>query len=161
MTAGQFMKTQSVFNSFQRSGDKVLFCEKRTDAEINETPVLTLAHVGDAVYELLARTRAVSLGACKVETMHKRSVDMVSALSQAKVAERIKPLLSDAELSVFMRGRNAHPHHAAPRGDGQSYALATALEALFGALYLKGENTRLEELWERASEVFRENEGKA
>ena len=139
----------------------MLFCAEFSAAEINETPVLTLAHVGDAVYELLARTRAVSLGACKVETMHKRSVDMVSAVSQAKVAERIKPLLSDAETAIFMRGRNAHPHHAAPHGDGQSYALATALEALFGALYLRGETARLEELWAAASEVFRENEGKA
>ncbi len=139
----------------------MLFSEKRTDAEINETPVLTLAHVGDAVYELLARTRAVDSGVCRVGTMHKRSVDMVSAEKQAKVAEALKPFLSEGELAVFRRGRNVKAHHAAPHGDLRSYSLATAVETLFGALYLKGKNDRLEELWHIAEKVFEENEGKA
>ena len=76
-------------------------------------------------------------------------------------AEALKPFLSEGELAIFRRGRNAKAHHAAPHGDLRSYSLATAVETLFGALYLKGKNDRLEELWHIAEKVFEENEGKA
>lgn len=135
-----------------------LFKQDCPYAEVSQMPVLTLAHVGDGVYELLARTRAISEGECKVGTMHKRCVNMVSAEAQARVAEKIKPHLTETELSVFRRGRNVKPHHAPPHGAFECYALATAVEALFGMLYLTGQERRIAELWSLAVEVFENNE---
>ena len=142
-----------------------LFCKTEyTDTEIRQMPVLALAHIGDGVYELLARIRALDAGAAQVNTLHKRTVKMVSAGAQAAAAKYIKESLSEEELSVLRRGRNAKPHHAPPHKTAPDvYPMATALEALFGYLYLKGRNERISELWEMCEKVFeeKENEGKA
>ncbi len=136
-----------------------LLTEKYTDGQIAEMPVLSLAHVGDGVYELLARIHALDSGACKVGTMHKRTVSMVSAEAQALAAQRIKPLLDEREASYFRRGRNVKPHHAPPHKAGTDvYSMATAVETLFGELYLSGRTERLLELWKAAEEAFAENE---
>ena len=136
-----------------------LLTEKYTDAQIAEMPVLSLAHVGDGVYELLARLHALNGGDCRVAAMHQRTVGMVSAEAQARAAQKIKPLLNELEASYFRRGRNVKPHHAPPHKAGtDTYALATALETLFGELYLSGRTERLLELWRAAEEAFAEDE---
>lgn len=141
-----------------------LFCKKEySDREIREMPVLALAHIGDGVYELLARMRALSEGTAQVNTLHKRTIKMVSAEAQAAAAKYIKESLTEEEAAVLRRGRNAKPHHAPPHKTAADvYPMATALEALFGYLYLKGEYERVGLLWEMCEKVFeeKENEGK-
>ncbi len=114
--------------------------------------VLGLAHVGDAVYDLLVRTMLVSRGHTAVGDLHRQTVSFVKAEAQAKAAQKLLPLLTDEELAVYKRGRNAHvntvPHHAAV-GD---YHAATGLETLFGHLYLAGERARILELFAAVTE---------
>ncbi len=142
-----------------------LFCKREyTEREIREMPVLALAHIGDGVYELLSRMRALGDGNAQVNTLHKRTVKMVVAETQAAAAKYIKESLTEEELSVLRRGRNAKPHHAPPHKTAPDvYPMATALEALFGYLYLKGDHQRISVLWEMCEKVFeeKENEGKA
>ena len=128
-----------------------------TEAQVREMPVLALAHIGDGVYELLARMKAVREGSAQVNVLHKRTVLMVSAEAQAKAARLIRDTLSDEEFAVFRRGRNAKPNHAPPhKTAGDTYPMATALEALFGYLYLLGRDERVSQLWELCEKSFEE-----
>ncbi len=106
-----------------------------------------LAHIGDAVYELLVRTYLCVHGKATGKGLHRATVALVCAPKQAELSERILPRLTEAEHDVFRRGRNANVHtipHSAGRAE---YQKATALEALFGWLYLKGEKDRINELF--------------
>ena len=108
---------------------------------------LGLAHLGDAVYELMVRSMLCLQGKATNKNLHKATVGYVSAQAQAQAAERILPLLTEEEHDVFRRGRNSNPHtvsHAASRAE---YQTATALEALFGYLYLGGRTERLNQLF--------------
>lgn len=130
-----------------------LFNVELTDAQIGGMSNLALAHIGDAVYELMARTHLAVSGKETNSSLHRATVAMVAAPAQAAAAERIAPLFTDEERQVFRRGRNAKVH-AAPHGATFSqYHSATALETLFGYLYLKGRTDRLNRLFEAALEV--------
>ena len=98
-----------------------------------------LAHIGDGVYELLVRTYLCAHGKATGKGLHRATVDLVRAPEQARRAQRILPLLTEAEHEVFRRGRNAHVHSIPQQ--------ATALEALFGWLYLRGQRARINELF--------------
>ena len=115
--------------------------------EVNQIGMLSLAHVGDAVYELLVRSRLCMENHTAVTQHHRLTVSQVNAVAQAQAAEKILPLLTEEERSVYKRGRNAKvnsvPHHA----EIAQYHAATGLEALFGWLYLQGRKERLEELF--------------
>lgn len=115
--------------------------------EINQISSLGLAHLGDAVYELMVRSWLCLHGKATNKGLHKAAVTYVSAPAQAQRAEKILPILTGEEQDVFRRGRNSHTA-AVPKGAsvGQ-YHIATAVEALFGWLYLKGETERLNELF--------------
>ena len=114
---------------------------------IKEISVLGLAHIGDAVFELMVRTWLCTHGAATAKKLHGGAVEFVSAKSQALAAERIFPELSDEEQSVFKRGRNAHVN-STPKGSSfEEYHAATGIEALFGYLYLNGRTERVEELF--------------
>ena len=117
------------------------------DGEIAAMSSIALAHLGDAVYELMVRTWLCVHGKATGKALHRATVALVCAPKQAELSERIVPLLTAAERDVFRRGRNANVHtipHSAARAE---YQAATALEALFGYLYLKGEKERLNELF--------------
>ena len=120
--------------------------------EVNQIGMLSLAHVGDAVYELLVRSRLCMENRTAVTQLHLMTVSQVNAAAQAQAAEKIFPVLTDEERSVYKRGRNAKvnsvPHHA----EIAQYHAATGLEALFGWLYLLGRRERLEELFARITE---------
>ena len=104
---------------------------------------LQLAHVGDTVWELLVRSRMLYRG-YNVRHMHREAIACVNAGAQARAMARIWPVLTEDEADVARRGRNAHPHHAAPRNqEAADYHQATALEALVGYLYLTGQEDRL------------------
>ena len=117
------------------------------DDEIRAISSIGLAHLGDAVYELLVRSWLCAHGKATGRGLHRATVELVRAQAQAERAERILPLLTEEELSVYKRGRNAHVHtipHSASRSD---YLKATALECLFGYLYLRGRRERINELF--------------
>lgn len=120
--------------------------------EVNQIGMLSLAHVGDAVYELLVRSILCMENRTAVTQLHRMTVSQVNAAAQAQAAEKIFPVLTDEERSVYKRGRNVKvnsvPHHA----EIAQYHAATGLEALFGWLYLLGRRERLEELFARITE---------
>ena len=115
--------------------------------QINAFSNLGLAHIGDGVYELLCRSYLCASGKHTVGNLHRETVQMVKAPTQAKFADKLLPLLTEDELAWYRRGKNAHVH-AVPKGATPAeYAKATGLEALFGALYLSGQTDRINELF--------------
>ena len=123
-----------------------------TDEEIRALSSAALAHMGDAVYELLVREMLCREGRLTAGSLHKDTVRYVAAPAQARFAALLQPLLTSEEESVYRRARNAHSH-AAPKGATEGeYHAATALEALFGWLYLKGRKDRIRELFDALME---------
>ena len=116
-------------------------------ARIDAISNLGLAHIGDGVYELLCRARLCAAGETTVGRLHKDTIALVKAPTQARLSEKILPLLTQEELAYFRRGKNAHVHAVPKSATPQEYAKATGLEALFGALYLAGRTDRLNELF--------------
>ena len=115
--------------------------------QVNTISSLGLAHIGDGVYELLCRSYLCAQGPKTVGNLHKATVQMVNAPTQAKLMEKILPQLTETELGYYRRGKNAHAH-AVPKGASPAeYSRATGLEALFGALYLSGQTQRIQELF--------------
>ena len=115
--------------------------------EINQISNLSLALVGDGVYELMCRTFLCTKGDHNVLHLHKDTVNMVNATAQARFADKLLPALTEEELAFYRRGKNAHTHAAPKAATRQDYAKATGLECLFGALYLQGKTDRLNELF--------------
>lgn len=114
--------------------------------EINTLSPLTLAFLGDSVYEMFVRTKILSSGNRPANELHKIAVGYVKAKAQATAAHKILDTLSDEELSIYKRGRNTNIHTVPKNADMADYRHATALEALIGYLYLRGEEERLSEI---------------
>lgn len=108
---------------------------------------LALAHVGDGVYELMVRSRLARSGEATHGALHRRTVGYVSAPAQAKAAAHVLPGLDGEELAVYKRARNTRAHTNPSGCTAAQYHAATALEALFGWLWLQGKTARLEELF--------------
>ena len=106
-----------------------------------------LAHMGDAVFETLVRTWLCAHGKATGKGLHQATIRLVCAESQAEKAERLLPLLTEEELAVFKRGRNAQVHSIPAHASRAQYAEATALEALLGWLYLSGRRERINALF--------------
>ena len=115
--------------------------------EINAFSNLGLAHIGDGVYELLCRSYLCASQKHTVGQLHRETVQLVKAPTQAKFADKIKPMLTEEEMDYFRRGKNAHTHAAPKSASRQEYAKATGLETLLGALYLLGRKDRVNELF--------------
>ena len=107
-----------------------------------------LAHLGDAVFELMVRTWLCISGTSKAKNLHNRTVAFVSAKAQAAASEKILSLLDEEELAIYKRGRNTHVNSIPKASTHEEYHAATAIEALFGYLYLKEKTERLNELFE-------------
>ena len=118
-----------------------------TKQEIDAISNLGLAHMGDCVFEILCRGYLCAKGEKTVDKLHRDTINMVKATSQAKFVDKLLPLLTEEELSYYRRGKNAHTHAAPKSASRQEYAKATGLETLFGALYLAGKTDRLNELF--------------
>ena len=115
-------------------------------AQINAISNLGLAHIGDAVFEVLCRGYLCCQGGKRVDNLHRATVAMVKAPAQAADVEKLLPHLTEQELAYYRRGKNSHVH-AVPKGATPAqYAKATGLETLFGALYLAGQTDRLNAL---------------
>ena len=118
-----------------------------TDDQLRSISSIGLAHVGDAVFELLVRTWLCAHGKATGKGLHQATIRLVCAESQAEKAERILPLLTEEETAVFKRGRNAQVHSVPGHASRAQYGEATALEALLGWLYLHGRKERINTLF--------------
>lgn len=112
-------------------------------AETGQYSPLVLAYVGDAVYEVMVRTKVVNAGNVPVNKLHKKSSRLVCANAQARMIKLLEPRLTDEENAVFKRGRNAKSYTCAKNASIADYRLATGFEALVGWLFLSEQFERL------------------
>ena len=117
------------------------------DEKISGISNLGLAHIGDAVFELLVRSWLCCHGKATSKGLHKSAVTYVSAPAQAKAAEKIMSELTEEEKTIYKRGRNTKVNSVPSRASLGQYHSATGLEALFGWLFLKGRQDRINELF--------------
>ncbi len=122
---------------------------------------LTLAYVGDAVYEVFIRTKLTENGDKKVNRLHKEAKNFVSAKAQSQIVEALLETLTPEETDIFKRGRNTKVNTKAKNADFKEYHNATGLEALFGYLYLSDNQNRLNELMEQSYQIARELMGES
>ena len=123
-----------------------------TMREVSAVSSLGLAHIGDAVYEILVRTLLISRGETTGTHLHQDTTKLVNAGSQSEAANLLLPILSEEELSFYRRGRNADVRHIPKNATHAQYSRATGLECLFGALYLLGRRERINELFQILAE---------
>ncbi len=123
------------------------FHPNMTFRQVNAMSALALAHMGDCVFEILVRTFLCCHGGATNGNLHRETVSYVSAPAQSKFVARLLPRLTPEETALYKRGRNAHVHGVPKNATPGEYARATGLEALFGALYLMGQEARISELF--------------
>lgn len=107
---------------------------------------LTMAFIGDTIFDLIVRTRVIECGNAPVRKLHHTASSLVNAGTQSEIAKELIPLFTEEEMHVFKRGRNAKSYTAAKNADIADYRIATGLEALLGWLYLNGRMERIYEL---------------
>ncbi len=115
---------------------------------------LSLAYIGDAVYELYVRTHIMKDENMPVNKLHRAATGYVKAKAQSEIVHHIEELLTEEELGVYKRGRNAHSHTSAKNADIVDYRHATGFEALIGYLYLSKNDLRLEFLLKKSVEFI-------
>jgi ribonuclease-3 family protein len=126
--------------------------------ELSAMSTLGLAHIGDAVFELMVRTWIITRGVLTARRLHRATVRYVSATAQSAAMRRLQPILTKEEREIYIRGRNARVN-TVPRGATYGeYHAATGFEALFGYLYLQGEIGRLNALFDVVVDI-EENDG--
>ena len=113
------------------------------EQEIQSYSPLTLAYLGDAVYELIIRYYYVERGNAPVDKLHSHSSKVVNASAQSELIRLLEEELTEEELAVYKRGRNARPHTKAKNATTSDYKRATGCEALIGWLFLQGRWERL------------------
>ena len=124
-----------------------------TKQEVDAISNLGLAHMGDCVFEILCRGWLCAQGGKTVDRLHRETINMVKATSQAKFVEKLLPHLDEEELAYYRRGKNSHVHAVPKSATPQEYAKATGLESLFGALYLMGRTERINALFKLVMEA--------
>lgn len=124
-------------------------------ADVASLSPLTLAFIGDTVFDLLVRSELVCEANRPVNALHKSASQRVCAAAQARGIRKILPLLSEQEEAVFKRGRNSHTGGIPKNASSADYHYATGLESLFGWLYLTEQSERITELYEliRSEEI--------
>lgn len=126
----------------------------------NSYSPLALAYIGDGVYEMFVRTYVINKGNAPVNKMHKASRELVRASAQAKIYYLIEDALTETEMAVLKRGRNAKSISVPKNGDVTEYRHATGLEALIGYLYIDGQIERIKELIDLGLQKLHESETK-
>ena len=125
--------------------------DEKEAAQLN---AIQLAYLGDTVWEMIVRYKLISRK-YNVHHMHKKCVSLVNAHSQYTILGSIQDELTETEKEIVRRGRNAHARHAAPRNqDPDEYAASTGFEALFGFLYLTGQDERICRIVKHIEEVI-------
>ena len=120
---------------------------EQTRTTADDYSPLTLAFIGDGVYDLLVRDHLVRQANRPVGELNRRKVALVNCEIQAAFAKSLMPKLSEREQAVYKRGRNAAPKCTPKHGTIADYHSATGLEALFGYLHINGEQERIKELF--------------
>jgi len=115
---------------------------------VSEMQILNLAYIGDAVFEVMVRTHIINTKKATANQLHKLSKSYVCASAQAEMYKALTDTLTEAEMAVMKRGRNAKSQSKAKNASVVDYRYATGMEALFGYLYLKNETARLLEIFE-------------
>ncbi len=127
--------------------------------EAAKLPILSLAYVGDSIYELKIRSFLVTHHPGKhPSALHQRAVQYVSAEGQKRIFTQLLPALSEAEKEWVRRGRNANKMSVAKHASPEAYRLSTGIEALFGYLWLSGQHRRVEELFAIIEDIMRRAE---
>ena len=121
-------------------------------------PALTLAYIGDTIYDLYVRTTLAETLRLPMRALHLEAAKYVCAAGQANAYRRIADRLTETEQAAFRRGRNAHSGTVPKHADVRDYRVATGLEALLGHLYLSGEDARIGELMHLALQTINESE---
>ena len=111
---------------------------------------VTLAYIGDTIYDLIVRSLIVGEGNASVNVMNRRAASIVKAEAQAKVHDAILPVLSEEEADILRRGRNAHKKTSSKNASISDYHKATGVEALIGYLYMTGNTERIIEIMKHA-----------
>ena len=127
----------------------------------NQVSPLSLAYIGDAVYEMYIRSYIMHSVNMPVSKLHKTATRYVSARAQAAIFHSIRDKLSDEEYDAFKRGRNAHSYTSAKNADIIDYRTATGLEALIGYIYIKKDTQRLHEIISMCIEAVNESQQKS
>ena len=117
--------------------------------DFSQYGALTLAYIGDTVYELYNREKAVRRADRSVHKLHEECANRANAAAQARIAEYLEPFLTEEERNIYHRGRNAEVNTRPKNMSVQDYHKATGLEAVIGWLYLQGEKERVTELIEK------------
>ena len=120
--------------------------------EVNMLSPLTWAYVGDCIYELYIRTDLVNKTKLKPHKLHIETIKYVKAKAQADILKRIEENLTEKELEIVRRGRNAENHHLPKNADPADYMYSTAFEGLIGYLYLTKQDERLKEIFKMCKE---------
>ena len=124
----------------------------KSPEEINMLSPLTWAYVGDCIYELYIRTDLVNKTKLKPHKLHIETIKYVKAKAQSDILKRIEENLTEKELEIVRRGRNAENHHLPKNADPADYMYSTAFEGLIGYLYLTKQDERLEEIFKMCKE---------
>lgn len=128
-----------------------------TDMSINQFSSLQLAYIGDAVYELYIRTMISKDRNIPVNKLHREATTYVKAKAQSNIIRKIESHLTEEEIAVYKRGRNAKANTAAKNADIVDYRHATGFEALIGYIYLKKDFERLKEILELSFRMHNES----
>ena len=124
----------------------------KSPEEVNMLSPLTWAYVGDCIYELYIRTNLVNKTKLKPHKLHIETIKYVKAKAQADILKRIAHNLTEKELEIVRRGRNAENHHLPKNADPADYMYSTAFEGLIGYLYLTKQDERLKEIFTMCKE---------
>lgn len=116
------------------------------DVDVRTYSPLTLAYIGDGIYDLVIRSLVVAKGNTRAGELHKRTSHIVKAHTQAEIIEVLLPILTEEEADIYRRGRNAKSPTMAINATMSDYRKATGFEALMGWLYVTDEFSRLVEL---------------
>lgn len=125
-----------------------------SEKEAYQYSPLALAYIGDSALDLLVKTYYVKNSNKQTYKYHKDVCNIVKAVNQAQFIDSIMDELSEDEMDIYKRGRNATTHSKAKNATMGEYRKATGLEALFGYLYLKGDIVKLTALVDRMIEMY-------
>ena len=126
------------------------------EVDIHTYSPLTLAYIGDGIFDLIVRTVVVGRGNANVGNLHKKTSHVVKAQTQAKMIGQLLPYLTEEEADIYRRGRNAHSPTMAKNATRSDYRKATGLEALIGYLYLEDQLERILFLIQKGMEQLHE-----
>lgn len=138
------------------NGEEAMF-DFDVNIGLNEISPLCFAYIGDAVYELYIRTMLAKDGNIPVSKLHKAAIHFVKAKAQSDTIHFLEPYLTEEEIKIYKRGRNAKSPTSAKNADIIDYRHATGFEALIGYLYLKKDFKRLDEILKKCFEQHAEN----